>query len=106
MTLMLGLTLTATSCSDDDKNEQEIAIDLDYSAENAASWHNYMKNVATLLRNDAGNLYSYWQRATTEARHTARLSSTIMHRLRVRSAVWSRSSTDVGTLPTRWEHRR
>lgn len=60
MTLMLGLTLTAASCSDDDKNEQEIAIDLDYSAENAASWHNYMKNVATLLRNDAGNLYSYW----------------------------------------------
>jgi len=58
--LMMGLALTTASCSDDDKNEQQTAIELDYTAENAASWHNYMKNVATLLRIDATNLYKYW----------------------------------------------
>lgn len=58
--LMMGLALTAASCSDDDKNERDIAIDLDYSADNAASWHNYMKNVAKLLTTDASNLYTYW----------------------------------------------
>lgn len=66
MTLAIGLSMTAESCGSDNNdsygedNEQQEAIDLDYTAENAASWHNYMKNVATLLRNDAGNLYSYW----------------------------------------------
>lgn len=60
MALMMGLALTAASCSDDDKNERDIAIDLDYSADNAASWHNYMKNVAKLLTTDASNLYTYW----------------------------------------------
>lgn len=64
MALMMGLTLTATSCSDDDeKSEQEIAIELDYTSSNAASWHNYMKNVAKLLTTDASNLYSYWAEA-------------------------------------------
>lgn len=60
--LTMGMLTMSTSCSDDDKNEEtpKDAIELDYTAENAASWHNYMRNVATLLRNDASNLYAYW----------------------------------------------
>ena len=57
-----GIVITAASCSSDDKNDehQTDAIELDYTKENAASWHNYMKNVAKLLREDASNLYAYW----------------------------------------------
>ena len=59
--LTMGLALTTTSCSDDDKNtEAQDPIELDYTAENAASWHNYMRNVAQLLKEDASNLYAYW----------------------------------------------
>lgn len=36
------------------------AADLNYSADNAKSWCNYMKNVATLLQTDANNLYKAW----------------------------------------------
>lgn len=34
--------------------------DLVYNASNAKSWGNYMKQVAYLLKNDAANLYKYW----------------------------------------------
>lgn len=60
--LLAGMVMTAASCSSDDKNDDipTNAIELDYTAENAASWHNYMKNVARLLSKDASDLYTYW----------------------------------------------
>ena len=58
----IGMVTMSTSCTDDDKNNEtpQDPIELDYTAENAASWHNYMRNVAKLLSEDASNLYAYW----------------------------------------------
>lgn len=65
----MGLTMTSTSCNDDDDpiiNEDDepiIVIDthnIDYSSENSLSWHNYMINVASLLKSDAATLYASW----------------------------------------------
>ncbi len=62
-------TLALTACSDSEKNpevptvnpgETQTSADLDYSAANAAAWHNYMRQVATLLANDADQLYNAW----------------------------------------------
>ena len=47
--LVLGLAFTATACSDDDDNSTVNPADIEYNSENAASWHNYMRNVAALL---------------------------------------------------------
>lgn len=54
-----------SSCSSDDKNEVENNVEqsadvLDYSATNANAWHNYMQQVATRLKTDADDLYTYW----------------------------------------------
>lgn len=61
--------LALTACSDTDQplpenpgntgNEQTSA-DLDYSSSNAPAWHNYMRQVANLLVNDANALYEAW----------------------------------------------
>ena len=58
--LVLGLAFTATACSDDDDNSTVNPADIEYNSENAASWHNYMRNVAALLRTDATSLYDAW----------------------------------------------
>lgn len=61
--LAAGLALTSTACSNDDEPQTEEPVDvadIDYTAENAQSWNNYMKAVVTLLRMDADNLYTYW----------------------------------------------
>lgn len=42
--LVLGLAFTATACSDDDDNSTVNPADIEYNSENAASWHNYMRN--------------------------------------------------------------
>ena len=47
--LALGLAFTATACSDDDDNSTVNPADIEYNSENAAGWHNYMRNVAALL---------------------------------------------------------
>ena len=47
------------ACNEDDNNETK-AADLDYSADNADSWHNYMSHVANLLEQDAQDLYNAW----------------------------------------------
>ena len=60
--LVLGLAFTATACSDDDDNSTVNPADIEYNSENAASWHNYMRNVAALLKADATNLYDSWIR--------------------------------------------
>lgn len=46
--------------SDPSKND---AIELDYTKENADSWHNYSVKVAELLARDAGDLYDSWTSA-------------------------------------------
>lgn len=59
----LGLLSTVVSCSDNDDPDPSPEVsnfDIDYTAENAESWGNYMYNVANLLRTDATNLYNAW----------------------------------------------
>ena len=58
--LIAGLTFTTTACSNDDDDITQSPIDLECTQNNVASWGNYMKVVATLLKNDAANLYSDW----------------------------------------------
>lgn len=59
--LTLGLVFVATACGDDKKETPNPNPDgMDYTPETASSWHNYMKNVATLLRDDATALYNSW----------------------------------------------
>lgn len=45
---------------DDEPTEVVDAYDLDYTADNAAAWGNYMYHTALLLDQDASNLYKYW----------------------------------------------
>ena len=68
--LALGLTFTMGACSDEDdptpnpgggdEPEQQDPYNLDYTADNASAWGNYMYNVAMLLDQDSKDLYSYW----------------------------------------------
>ena len=48
--LILGLAFTTTSCSSDDDNPTVDPANIDYTPENASSWHNYMRNVASKNR--------------------------------------------------------
>lgn len=56
--LIMGLTVT--SCSDSDDNGGKDPANIEYSQDNANSWHNYMINVARLLKQDSENLYNAW----------------------------------------------
>lgn len=59
--LSLCMTFSMSSCSDnDDPGINEDPAELDYTADNAEAWGNYMYNVAMLLNQDATNLYNYW----------------------------------------------
>lgn len=52
-----------TACDNGEEPGTEIitdAADLDYSADYAASWANYSKQVASLLKNDSQTLYEEW----------------------------------------------
>ena len=42
--LIWGLAFTTTSCSSDDDNPTIDPANIDYTSENASSWHNYMRN--------------------------------------------------------------
>lgn len=68
--------LTFSACSKEDKNEpltpnqnqgqgnnnqQEDSFNVEYSSKNAASWCNYLVQVATLLEADATQLYNSWE---------------------------------------------
>lgn len=62
---MIAAAALFSGCSNnDDTSDQELDFeaiaDLDYSAENAEQWGNYMAVTATLLRTDANSLYKYW----------------------------------------------
>lgn len=49
-----------TACSDDNHEDFDYAANLDYSAEYAEQWANYMVTVSGLLKKDANDLYNYW----------------------------------------------
>lgn len=57
--LALGLAFVVSSCGNDDEDPWS-AAKIDYSTSNADAWHNYMKNVAMLLNDDAESLYNAW----------------------------------------------
>lgn len=62
-TFMMGMTISFTSCGDDgngNDNDSEQAYDVDYSSANEKNWGNYMVAVAKLLKQDASELYDYW----------------------------------------------
>ncbi len=57
------MTLSGCSNNDDPKpenNNHDNAATLDYNEKNAASWGNYMQQVAILLQMDANTLYEAW----------------------------------------------
>ena len=60
---------TFTACKDDDADEKLATIDeleavkVEYNAEYAKQWGNYMVVVAQLLKTDSDNLYAYWNDA-------------------------------------------
>ena len=61
--LILGFAMTVTSCREESNSgsgSNQNAAELDYSADNAAAWHNYMTQVAYLLKEDAASLYNAW----------------------------------------------
>ena len=59
-----AMTLTGCSNNDDPKpgndDNNDNAATLDYNEKNAASWGNYMQQVAILLQMDANTLYDAW----------------------------------------------
>ncbi len=57
-----ALTLSGCSNNDDPKpdDNHDNAATLDYNEKNAASWGNYMQQVAILLQMDANTLYNAW----------------------------------------------
>ncbi len=58
-----ALALTGCSNNDDPKpedNNHDNAATLDYNEKNAASWGNYMQQVAILLQMDSNTLYKAW----------------------------------------------
>ncbi|MBR4115596.1 MAG: peptidase M75 [Bacteroidales bacterium] len=63
--LILGAVAVLAMASCDKKNDNKKddvveAANIEYSSKNANSWHNYMNNVATLLKADATALYTSW----------------------------------------------
>ena len=63
MALMMAFSMSACSESDDPKPDTggtDDPTNLDYTAENADAWGNYMYNVGMLLNQDASDLYKYW----------------------------------------------
>lgn len=60
--LFAALAVTLTGCSSDDPAPDNIDdnANLDYNADNAASWANYMEQVSGLLRTDANSLRDAW----------------------------------------------
>ena len=63
--LILGAVavLAMASCDKKNDNKKDDVVEvanIEYSSKNANSWHNYMNNVATLLKADATALYTSW----------------------------------------------
>ena len=64
--LMLGLSCSFVACDDDDNDVKLDPADIEYTTQNANSWHNYMKVVAGLLKNDSQRLYDEWANGYAE----------------------------------------
>ena len=61
LSCVLGMAVSACSSSDEPKDDDDDdSATLDYTEKNAASWGNYMVQVASLLRTDANTLYDSW----------------------------------------------
>lgn len=62
---LLILAAPLVACTNDDPQQPSSTIvdaaDLDYSADYAASWANYSRNVAALLKSDAATLRDKWK---------------------------------------------
>ena len=62
--LLCACAMTLTGCSDKDDpkpdDNHDNAATLDYNEKNAASWGNYMQQVAILLQMDSNTLYEAW----------------------------------------------
>ena len=62
--MLCAAALAITGCSENDDpktiDNDDNAATLDYNEKNAASWGNYMQQVAILLRMDANTLYEAW----------------------------------------------
>ena len=61
---------TFTACKDDDNEDEKLAtideleaVKVEYNADYAKQWGNYMSVVAKLLKTDSDNLYAYWNDA-------------------------------------------
>lgn len=71
-------TTAFMACNNDDPETPSVevsdAADLDYSAAYAASWANYSKNVAALLKADAQRLNDEWTNSFAEQFRTASFS--------------------------------
>lgn len=63
---LVAMGMVTTSCGSDDDDTPEWsdnAVNVDYIADNAKSWGNYMVNVANLLKKDATVLYDDWTKS-------------------------------------------
>jgi len=60
---LVAFSMTACDDDNDDDKEEVAATDIEYSSDNASSWHNYMLNVSKLLTNDATSLNESWSKA-------------------------------------------
>lgn len=56
----MALACPLTSCSNSDDPQETTSADIDYNSNNSKSWNNYMKQVATLLVQDATSLNDAW----------------------------------------------
>lgn len=69
---------TFVACNNDDPDTPAVEItdaaDLDYSSAYAASWANYSRNVAALLKSDAERLYHEWTDGFAEQFRTGNFS--------------------------------
>ncbi len=61
--LLCGAAMTTISCTKETEPDDNTPVDsatIDYTEKNAASWNNYMVQVAALLQMDANTLYDAW----------------------------------------------
>lgn len=80
MAAVAAMTIVGFSSCSDDKNEtattrsaETDALDVDYTAENAEQWGNYMVAVASLLQKDATTLYNDWATSYKDAESYAEI---------------------------------
>lgn len=58
--LLAGAVMLSACNESEPEKKAGNSADIDYTADNAAAWGNYMSQVSALLRNDAATLYDAW----------------------------------------------